>query len=96
MKKRSTKVAHNRPKFFFSTAIRLKTSPNLNFCSIKIAHRTLNLCIMTLHTIHLFCAFIKIYIIDIPTGVYYVSHSSVSRLASDAYENNTIFVHNKV
>ena len=46
--------------------------------------------------IHLFWAFIKIYIVGIPAGVYYVSHLSFSRLASDAYENNTIFVHNKV
>ena len=40
--------------------------------------------------IHLFCVFIKIYIVGIPVGVYYVSHLSVFRLASDAYENNTI------
>ena len=39
MKKPPPKVAHNQPKFFFSTAIRPKNSPNLNFCFIKIAHR---------------------------------------------------------
>ena len=39
MKKLLSKVAHNHPNFFFSIANRPKTSPNLNFCSIKIAHR---------------------------------------------------------
>ena len=38
MKKTPSKVAHNRP-IFFSTANQPKTSPNLNFCSIKNAHR---------------------------------------------------------
>ena len=38
MKKLSSKVAHNRPRFFFSTANPHKTSPNLNFCSLKISH----------------------------------------------------------
>ena len=37
MKKPPSKVAHNRPQFFFSTANRPKTSPNLDFCSIKTA-----------------------------------------------------------
>ena len=38
MKKPPSKVAHNWPKiYFFSIANRPKTSPNLNFCSIKIA-----------------------------------------------------------
>ena len=33
-----SKVAHNRPKFyFFSNANRPKSSPNLNSCSIKIS-----------------------------------------------------------
>ena len=39
MKKTLSKVAHNQPNFFFSTANRPKKSPNLNFCSMKIAHR---------------------------------------------------------
>ena len=40
MKKTPSKVAHNRPRpFFFSTANRPKSSPNLNSCSIKISHR---------------------------------------------------------
>ena len=39
MKKTLSKVAHNWPNFFFSIANRPKTSPNLNFCSIKIDHR---------------------------------------------------------
>ena len=39
MIKLSSKVAYNRPIFFlFSTANLPKTSPNLNICSIKIAH----------------------------------------------------------
>jgi hypothetical protein len=39
IKKLPSKVAHNQPNFFISTANRPKTSPNLNFCSIKNAHR---------------------------------------------------------
>ena len=39
MKKLHSKVAQNRPNFFFSIADRPRTSPNLNFCSMKIAHR---------------------------------------------------------
>ena len=38
MKKLPSKVAHNQPHFF-SIANQPKTSPILNFCSIKIAHR---------------------------------------------------------
>ena len=38
MKKQSSKVAHNRPEtIFFSIDNQPKTSPNHNFCSIKIA-----------------------------------------------------------
>ena len=41
VKKTPSKVAHNcRKMFFFNTANWPKTSPNLKFCSIKIAHRT--------------------------------------------------------
>jgi hypothetical protein len=36
MKKLASKVAHNRPIFFFSIANRLKISPNLIFSSIKM------------------------------------------------------------
>ena len=43
-----SKAAHNRHNFFFSTANWLKSSSNLNFCSIKNAHVTTYLCIMTL------------------------------------------------
>ena len=40
MKKTFSKVAHGRPKLFFSVNVnRPKSSPNLHFCSIKIAHR---------------------------------------------------------
>ena len=39
MKKPTSKVAHNWPQFFFSIANQPNTSPNLNFCSIQIAHR---------------------------------------------------------
>ena len=35
MKELTSKIVHNRPKFFFSIANRPKTSPNLNFCSLK-------------------------------------------------------------
>ena len=43
MKKTPSKVAHNWPKiYFFSIANHPKTGPNLNFCSIKIAHRATN------------------------------------------------------
>ena len=35
----ASKVAHNRPNFFFSNANWPKSSPNLNSCSIKISHR---------------------------------------------------------
>ena len=37
-KKLPSKIAHNRPNSFYSIVKRPKTSPNLNFCSIKIAH----------------------------------------------------------
>ena len=38
MKKKPSKVAHNRPPpFFFSIANRPKTSPNLIFCFIKMS-----------------------------------------------------------
>ena len=33
-----SKVAQKQRNIFFSIANRLKTSPNLNFCPIKIAH----------------------------------------------------------
>ena len=46
MKKPPSEVAHNLPKFCFSTANQTKTSPNYNFCSLKIAH--CETCIMTL------------------------------------------------
>ena len=38
IKKQPSKVAHNRPQFFFQYCQLLKSSPNLDFCSIKIAH----------------------------------------------------------
>ena len=38
IKNTPSKVAHNQPNFF-SIANRPKTSRNINFCSIKIAHR---------------------------------------------------------
>jgi hypothetical protein len=39
MEKPTSKVAHDLPKFiFFSIANRPKTTPNLNFYSIKIAN----------------------------------------------------------
>ena len=40
VEKLPSKVAHNQLHFFFITANRPKTSPNLNFCFIKFAHRT--------------------------------------------------------
>ena len=40
MKIPPSKVARNQPNFFFSTDNWPKTSPNLSFCSIKIAHRS--------------------------------------------------------
>ena len=39
MKKPPSKVAHYRPQFFLIIANRPKTSPNLNFCTIKIVPR---------------------------------------------------------
>ena len=37
MKKPPSKVAHNRPNFFFSISNRPKISPNLIFYSIKMS-----------------------------------------------------------
>ena len=48
-KKTTSKVAHNQPKvFFFNAGNRPQTSANLNLFSIKIAHCTIYLFIMTL------------------------------------------------
>ena len=39
VEKLPSKTAHNQYPFFFITANQPKTSPNLNLCSIEIAHR---------------------------------------------------------
>ena len=51
MKKTPSKVAHYRPKIFFSSiANRPKTSPNFIFCSIKMSPCATSIYLMTLAT----------------------------------------------
>ena len=50
-KNKPQKLLNIRP-IFFSIANQPKTSPNLNFCSIKTTHRATYICIMTLELHH--------------------------------------------